>query len=1060
MGGEIMPLQNLPTTTQNSDILCERGEVLDYSELCEKILQFFQKGNAKVSEWELLDNRYDSFFGATFGIPMSGREVDKEFNKRITIIADGLVLNYCDGSHDEYRYNANLRLDAILKTVFPNAEINIVCSAKNKLEFVYNYLVTHQLETDYLIFNGAEQEYVSSDNDFGHVALLIDDIVSYCKGKNIISVYINTPTFRAAYDYFDRFEFDYGKFDYYISLYDELCRVYGSEIGRDLASEDNRKNIVTSVRGVDYNIEYKLRSDNSTVDDSGFYSSADYQYRPYKKHIYNLLIRYVMDRVFGKGLFEVYFSLMYRNITSNSYPHWLRDMGEYMSEEYDHSLIKKSIATKYGSTDRENPFRNNGEFVSFGLHTSYDMGLWMCEQGSITCNYEEDRQINDIKLLPAYEFRNGSPYRPLDLPYYPTTGCPWITHSTKDMSNFNISSKNKIIYYFTKYSLGGTITVRFHDIENKQPDTWQSVHFGAEYVQDQDLQMFVAGGNQALSPDSWIYYQHSYVTGLSYDLSLQNISLANSNLLTPTKFHDANLSNFRVFSKGKWRDYYKLTQDFEVIPYFVWSGPPPAYGVPLDPPTSYSNVGMNLASLDTYITKKELDVFKSSVALNRLYMCSVEPVDDKNPQVMYSAIKNAYSVNSLTLPEGINKLDDKYYLVTPNGWEDRLWWYTWYCGKVYLKPWQNSEILNDMNIKYSELRQKKMQEKLVIDFSIDKICDDVNYVDASSTVHGNTLLAIDIETAEDVDTLYFTGYRNLSNNYFTVICNEVNYAKVDKNESVFGYTKAFKLNETKKVHLEIRVNNIANDSIQISPYSEQYENIVSYLDYLRQQDRLELISTQNVLKNMNLYNGVCLTKIDHIEYTDETNTEIKAIYYKFVDMVKYKVTLGDIFTHITCTDNTFGKSYLYSYLYRQNITDDAIYIPYCSRYSNMASVREEPKYFQFRTIIFGDGYTSNINMRTEQARVIYTPPTMNTIDFNSFDGNVCELFVYSNSRLKLINLGAFNCTTGSDRTSMIIEGVKGGYFKSKLKIHLRKCIYDYAIIDYPEFSDLFVSDIV
>ena len=66
-----MSLQNLPSNVQNSDILCERGEVADYNELCKKILQFFTKGNAKVAEWELLDNRYDSFFGATFVSPVN-----------------------------------------------------------------------------------------------------------------------------------------------------------------------------------------------------------------------------------------------------------------------------------------------------------------------------------------------------------------------------------------------------------------------------------------------------------------------------------------------------------------------------------------------------------------------------------------------------------------------------------------------------------------------------------------------------------------------------------------------------------------------------------------------------------------------------------------------------------------------------------------------------------------------------------------------------------------------------------------------------------------------------
>lgn len=1054
-----MSLQNLPSNVQNSDILCERGEVADYNELCKKILQFFPKGNAKVAEWELLDNRYDSFFGATFGIPMSGREIDNEFNKRITIIADGLILNYCDilSDDDGYRYNANLRLDLVLKTVFPNAEINVIYSTKNRLQFVYDYITTKALETDYLIFNGVEQEFISS-NSLSTVDNLVEAIASYCREKNITSICINTPIHREAITYCERVDIEYYKFDYYISLYEELCRVYGNDVAYNILSKSGYNTIAMINHSSNYDIEYNIRLDNSTVADSEFYQNVDFYCVPYEKRIYNLLIRYVMDKVFGKGLFEVYFSFMYQNITSDSYPHWLRDMNEYMSEEYDHSLYLKSIATKYGSTNRENPFRNSGEFVSFGLHTSYDMNLWMCEQGSITCNYEEDRQINDIKLLPAYEFRRGHPYRPLDLPYYPTTGCPWLTHSTEDMSNFHISSINKIVYYFTKHSHGGTITVRFHDSQDKQPDTWQSVHFGAEYIQDQDLHMFVAGGNQALSPDSWIYYRQSYVTGLSYDLSLQNISLSNSNLLTPTKLHDANLSNFRVFSKGKWRDYYKLIQDFKTVPYFVWSGPPPAYGVPLESPSSYSNTGMNLASLDTYTVEKELDVFKSSVILNRLYMCSVEQVDDKNPQVVYSAIKNTYSVNSLTLPEGINKLDSRYYLVMPNGWEDRLWWYTWYCGKIYLAPWQNREILDEMNIKYSELRQKKMQEKLVIDFSVDRICEDTNYIDVSSTVHGNTLLTLDIETAEDFDTLYFAGYKNLSSNYFTVIYNEINYASVSKEDSDNAYVKTFNSDGTRKVHIEVRVNDIVNDSIQISQYSVQYANIVAYFNKLRTDNKVEFIATQNILEDINLYNGVCFTKVDHIEYTDATNTEIKTIFYKLVDISKFKVTLGDIFTHITYTD--FNRSYIYSYMYRRDIADNTLYIPYFDRYSNTARDYEEPKYFQFSTVIFGDGFTSNVNMRTEQAKIIYTPPTMNIIDFNSFDSNGCELFVYSNSRLKLVNLGVFNCIRGSDRTSMIKEGIEGGYFKSKLKIHLRKCIYDYAMIDYPEFSELFISDIV
>ena len=234
-----MSLQNLPSNVQNSDILCERGEVADYNELCKKILQFFPKGNAKVAEWELLDNRYDSFFGATFGIPMSVREIDNEFNKRITIIADGLILNYCDilSDDDGYRYNANLRLDLVLKTVFPNAEINVIYSTKNRLQFVYDYITTKALETDYLIFNGVEQEFISS-NSLSTVDNLVEAIASYCRGKNITSVCINTPIHREAITYCERVDIEYYKFDYYKAEGNFL--IYQQYMDKDLAESLNQ----------------------------------------------------------------------------------------------------------------------------------------------------------------------------------------------------------------------------------------------------------------------------------------------------------------------------------------------------------------------------------------------------------------------------------------------------------------------------------------------------------------------------------------------------------------------------------------------------------------------------------------------------------------------------------------------------------------------------------------------------------------------------------------------------------------------------------------------------
>lgn len=1025
------------STTQNSDILCERGEVLNYDELSKKIMKFFVKGNAKVDEWELLDDSYDSFLGATLGIPLEHREVDTSFTKKITIIADSLVLNYYDNLEDGKNHiNLTNRLDLVLKHVFPNATVDVVFNTHNRLQFVYDYITTKDLDTDYLIFNGINYEYLMSSS-VNTLSNLIVAITLYCHGKNIITVAIDTPCrLIGSANVLQECAWCTELYDYYISFWQELCRRYGSNVFNEML--DTSKTLSSVSYDSQYNPKFTTRNNSKYSYSSDNYSDM------YKKKYYNLLIRYVMDRVFGKGLFEVYFSFVYQNITSGSYAHWLRDMNDYMSEEYDHSTFDRTVMTKHGSGNRENAFRNTGEFIAIGLHTSYDMNLWMCEQGDITCNYEEDKQINDIKLLQAHEFRKGHPTKAIDLPYYPTTGCPWITHSTQDMSNFHISATNKIVYYFTKHSHGGTITVRFHDSQKKENDAWQSVQFGAAYQVKGNLNLYVAGGNQALSPESWTYYKESHHEGLSYDLSIQNIALSNSNALTPTQLHKANMSNYRVFSSGKWRDYYKYSQDYKTLRYFSFRNPPKIWGVPLEEPISYSNVGMNKAFADTYLANYCEDKYKSSVFLHRLYMNSEESVDDRNPQVSFSAIPYVYSTNSLTLSEGINKIDGEYYLAISNGWEDRLWWYKWYCGAVYMKPWENRDVLDDITPRISELMQKKMQEKLVLDFADEKLCYDTNYVDVKTDYHKNVLLALDIETAESFETLYFTGYKSLKND-LTVIYNNSQYINVSKEDSDNNYVKTFKSDGTNKIHIEILFNDDVINSVQICDYATQYRNIHAEFN----NNNTVLVSPQDFSRDINLFNGVCCMKTIY----DSTN---KKTYTKLVAMSRYNVTLGDVFMQATGS----GYTYLYSYLYNKDFVESLLYIPHSDNYSYISTQPKSARILEFSKIVFGDGHKDNLCMYTPRAKAVYLPPTMNVIDFGSFDGQTCDVFAYSNLRLVLYDVGIFKCSSGYDVSSLVASTMLNySYILTKLKIHVRKTIYDYIAIDYPEYINSFVPDI-
>lgn len=1028
-------------TTQNSDILCERGEVLNYDELSKKIMQFFIKGNSKASEWELLDDDYNSFYGATIGIPIEHREVDTEFNKHITLIVDSCVLNFYDPLGDgKNRSNITNRLDVVLRNVFPNAQIDVVFNIKNRLQFVYDYITTRDLNTDYLIFNGLEYEYIITQSA-SVMENLIKAITSYCRGRNIITVAINT-SYHANGGTVNLLDYYADLFDYYISLPQELGRKFGSSIFSKIVHSEN----VLSTVVYDQQYEPVLPA----RDNANFNYSDDNFGILFKKQYYNLLIRYVMDRVFHKGLFEVYLSFMYQNITNDSYAHWLRDMNDYMSEEYDHSTFDRVVMTKHGSGNRENAFRNTGEFISFGLHTSYDMNLWMCEQGDITCNYEEDKQINDIKLLQAHEFRQGKPTSAIDLPYYPTTGCPWITHSTQDMSNFNISATNKIVYYFVKYDCGGSITIRFHDGRRTQADAWQSIQFGVSNKFRGNLNMYIAGGNQALSPESWTYYEESHHEGLSYDLSIQNIALSNSNILTPTQLHGANMSNARVFSGGKWRDYYKCKQDYKTVRYFSFTKPPPIWGVPLEAPTSYGNTGLNKAFVDTYLVNKEQeDFFKSSVVLNPLYMTSVDTVDDKNSQVIFSHIPYAYSTNSLTFAEGINKIDGGYYLSVCNGWEDRLWWYKWRCGAVYMKPWQNRDVLDEMNLQYGELLQTKMQEKLVLEFNNEKLCDASNYLDIKSEYHRNVFLAIDIEASEPFDTIYFTGYKNLKNNYFTVVYNNKDCIDISKEDSDNDYVKTFNSDGTNKIHIEILFNDDVNSSIQICNYAEQYRNIHRHFII---DNNVTFVYPQDITRDLSLFNGICLTKM----VQDPANP--LQSYTKLIGMSTYRVTLGDIFLQATGA----APTYLFSHLFRDECSDSFLYVPCSDNYAQSVLLPKAPRFLSFTKVVFGNGLKDNLYIHTPKATTLYFPPTMNIIDFSSFDRNVCEIYMYSNSRLVFYNNAIYTSLQGYDISTFVAMVVSAKYagLSRVYTIHVRQCVYDYVTIDYPETISVIVPDIV
>lgn len=99
-------------------------------------------------------------------------------------------------------------------------------------------------------------------------------------------------------------------------------------------------------------------------------------------------------------------------------------------------------------------------------------------------------------------------------------------------------------------------------------------------------------------------------------------------------------------------------------------------------------------------------------------------------------LKDLYVSHSRTLSQGIHKINNRYYLSVPNGWEGRLWHYNWWVGHAY---WEGQDDLkkkdgnqnqkvgdkglncNDIDRdRYHKYHQKEeeltIHDKLVIDF--------------------------------------------------------------------------------------------------------------------------------------------------------------------------------------------------------------------------------------------------------------------------------------------------------------------------------------------------------
>ena len=669
-------------------MMYETGEVESLKELLDKFLMFAQKYNETTVSWQLIDDRSDSFFGSTLKIPLRQYYYDGYRGKKIWIINssdffDNIVYDGDKSIHMWSMYNT-------FQQIFDGSHVDIVTVAdENDENNIYptatRLLNALKKRTDLpdVIFFGGVTDTMLEDKSLDSYDALVD----YCKEKNI-----ELRLFYFSHDGKNKYEENVKnskhQFFHFSTNYmrDPMNEVI------EVQEEFERKN--DSIFFSNFTIYWREKDVPKKFPDRTPEDGEKAIRRLPKRESFSRFMKkidLIMNIMLKTYRPYYYASFQYRNITGGSYEEFFNTKHNVMSEEIN--KVQGVGERSYTGKDGIQAFNDTGEMIATGLHMSYDPDLWLCEQGNVTCEAEADDGTNHMNLLPFWDFRSGSPYKRMDIPEYPATGCPWLTIADRNKSEYGVGKDNKIKYYFSKSNKSATIVFRVMDKSRIYKDCWQTLVFGCfKYDTYSTIPpLYVAGGNQALVPDVWVYYPpDNHVNGLRYLLDMKNPCLSNSNLAYPTDFGGAHMSNFRVLCyDGKWRDVFSMQQTYSEYQYFDICGSPIyQWGVPVNQhsyiDSSSSHIHKPKQHLDeVYRSNKPKYNLKDRHLLKNPIEVSIKPKEGKDEHNIHGVVENCYIVPDFDKESG--ELETRYnkYVLAPNGWDERLWHYPWYLARIY-----------------------------------------------------------------------------------------------------------------------------------------------------------------------------------------------------------------------------------------------------------------------------------------------------------------------------------------------------------------------------------------
>ena len=438
-------------------------------------------------------------------------------------------------------------------------------------------------------------------------------------------------------------------------------------------------------------------------------------------------LSYIIDYLSDRGVLQhtnstcFYVSLQFNEIKETTYSNFINNT--YQAERFIGEKSGGTLVTKWGVL---NPFKNNGHILAVGLHTLYDEGLWMCEQGGITCAYESLTQDNNVNLLKVRQvnYIEGTEGEPIELPPFPSYGCPWFAMSEDDIENYRVESVG-IKYWFTKDDYNATIA--YKTMESNMEDVYQTMSFGKlNCVNDMSYKfpLYIAGGTEALTQDIYVYTRVSgglptYLSGNSYDLSLKNIGLVSCGILNPCKFNGSQSSNFRVLApEGIWRNIFGCSQDSQVHQYYScgviynWMTVLQAPESTLSPTqhTALPFMSDGSYAVDYRVSLGQEEPDKSSSFMGRIIV-SFNMSIDHHENGIQGYIPNVYYICRRDMPVGEVEIDGRLFLSAPNNYESKRTYYPVSVGLAVNTGWTSEELLEKYD---TDIIKTKIYDRILI----------------------------------------------------------------------------------------------------------------------------------------------------------------------------------------------------------------------------------------------------------------------------------------------------------------------------------------------------------